>query len=118
MIVSDIEKSLTFYRDLLGLNYVGSNPVWFGTIYRLRFGNSDLKLIDASTTPPNGPSGLTASLGIRYVTFVIKNLDEICDKLSANGIIFEKKPTEIRPGVRIAMALDPDENVVEFVQIS
>ena len=118
VIVSDIEASLAFYRDKLGLDYVDNNSVWFGTLHRLRFGSSDFKLLDPTTLPPAGAIGLEAALGFRYVTFAINNLDEVCDKLLADGITFEKEPFDIRPGVRIAMVQDPDGNVVEFVQRS
>ncbi len=118
VIVGDTEASLAFYRDKLGLEHVGDNPVWFGTLHRLRFGTSDFKLLDPSNPPPAGAVGLEAALGFRYVTFVIENLDEVCDQLRAEGITFEVEPFEIRPGTRIAMVLDPDGNVVEFVQRS
>jgi len=118
LVVGDIQASLTFYRDRLGLAYVGSNPVWFGTLHRLRFGESDFKLIDPTTPPPAGAIGLEAALGLRYVTFVISNLEEVCDRLKKDGTAFEKEPFEIRPGTKIAMVRDPDGNVVEFVQRS
>lgn len=118
VVVGDIQASLAFYRDTLGLPYVGSNAVGFGTLHRLRFGTSDFKLIDPASPAPAGPKGLTACLGLRYVTFVITNLDEVCEKLAALGTTFEIEPVEIRPGVRIAMVHDPDGNVVEFVQLT
>jgi len=118
VVVSDIEASLAFYRDVLGLSYVGSNPLWFGTLHRLRFGKSDFKLIDPSKTPQPAPKGLESTLGFRYVTFVINNLDEICSLLAELKITFVKEAIEIRPGVRIAMVLDPDGNIVEFVELS
>ena len=118
VVVGDIQASLAFYRDTLGLPYVGSNAVGFGTLHRLRFGTSDFKLIDPAGPAPAGPKGLTACLGLRYVTFVITNLDEVCEKLAALGTTFEIEPVEIRPGVRIAMVHDPDGNVVEFVQLT
>ena len=117
VVVGDIEASLAFYRDTLGLTYVGSNAVPFGTLHRLRYGSSDFKLIDPADPVPAGPVGLTSSLGFRYVTFVISNLDEVCDKLAAQGVTFEIEKREVRPGVRIAMVQDPDGNVVEFVQL-
>ena len=46
VIVSDIKASLDFYRDVLGLEFIESVPLWFGTMYRLRFGTSDVKLIE------------------------------------------------------------------------
>jgi catechol 2,3-dioxygenase-like lactoylglutathione lyase family enzyme len=118
VLVSDIQASLHFYQELLGLEFIEKVPVWFGTMYRLRFGTSDFKLIDPSTQPPQGLIGLESQLGFRYVTFVISNLSDVCKELRSKGIAFEVPEKELRPGVRIAMVRDPDGNVVEFVERS
>ena len=118
VIVSDIEASLTFYRDILGLQFVGSVPVWFGTMHRLRFGTSDFKLIEPKVVPPQGAAGLENQRGFRYVTFVVKDLSQLCAELKNKGIEFTLPETQIRPGSRIAMVKDPDGNVVEFVERS
>jgi catechol 2,3-dioxygenase-like lactoylglutathione lyase family enzyme len=118
ILVSDIKASLNFYRDILGLEFVGETPLWFGTMYRLRFGSSDFKLISPNTQPPKGLIGLENQLGFRYVTFVIKNLSKLCKDLQSKGIEFASTEREIRPGVRIAMVKDPDSNIVEFVERS
>ena len=118
VLVSDIKKSLNFYRDLLGLEFVGETPLDIGTMHRLRFGSSDFKLIEPKKVPPRGPIGLTAQLGFRYVTFVVKNLSKVCSDLNSKEIEFVMPEREIRPGVRIAMVKDPDGNIVEFVQRS
>ena len=118
ILVGDIQKSLVFYRDLLGLPFIEERPVWFGTMHRLRFGTSDFKLIAPKMNPPKGAVGLENQLGFRYVTFVIKNLDSVCADLKAKGVEFTFEPKEIRPGTRIAMVKDPDGNIVEFVERS
>lgn len=118
ILVSDIKASLNFYQNILGLEFIGSNPVWFGTLHRLRFGTSDFKLVDPKTVPPRGAAGLEKQLGFRYVTFVIKNLTELCVDLKGKGIEFALPETQIRPGTRIAMVKDPDGNIVEFVERS
>jgi len=118
IIVSDIKASLNFYQNILGLEFVGITPVWFGTMHRLRFGTSDFKLIEPKTVPPQGIIGLENQLGFRYVTFVIKNISQVCSLLKNKGIEFTLPETEIRPGVRIAMVKDPDGNIVEFVERS
>lgn len=118
ILVSDIKASLEFYQNTLGLEFVGTNPLWFGTMHRLRFGSSDFKLIDPKVAPPAGASGLDKQLGFRYVTFVIGNLSEVCSELKAKGVEFTVPEREIRPGVRIAMVKDPDGNIVEFVERS
>jgi catechol 2,3-dioxygenase-like lactoylglutathione lyase family enzyme len=118
ILVSDIKASLNFYQNILGLEFVGITPVWFGTMHRLRFGTSDFKLIDPKTVPPKGIIGLEKQLGFRYVTFVIKNLTELCAELKGKGIEFTLPETQVRPGVRVAMVKDPDGNIVEFVERS
>jgi hypothetical protein len=81
------------------------------------FGTSDFKLILPNKMPEKGKVGLTSQLGLRYVTFVIENLTEVCDQLKTKGVEFAMDVTELRPGVTIAMVKDPDENIVEFVQL-
>ena len=118
VIVSDIKASLNFYQNILGLEFVGTVPLWFGTMHRLRFGTSDFKLIEPKAIPPRGAIGLEKQLGFRYVTFVIENLSELCHDLQKSGIEFTLPEKEIRPGIRIAMVKDPDGNIVEFVELS
>jgi len=116
VIVSDIKAGLNFYQNILGLEFVETVPLWFGSMYRLRFGTSDFKLIEPKAVPPQGAIGLENQLGFRYVTFVIQNLSELCSHLRNIGIEFTLPEKEIRPGVRIAMVKDPDGNIVEFVE--
>ncbi len=118
IIVSDIQASLNFYQHTLGLQFVGITPVWFGTMHRLRFGTSDFKLIEPKKVPPKGEIGLEKQVGFRYVTFLVKNLSELCSELKGKGVEFALAEREIRPGTRIAMVKDPDGNIVEFVERS
>ncbi len=116
IIVSDIKRSLDFYQGLLGLEFVEKVPIPFGTLHRLRFGSSDVKLVDPKTVPPKGAAGLDSQLGFRYLTFAIRNLTGLCNDLKAAGIEIVIPETEIRPGIWIAMVKDPDGNVVEFLE--
>jgi len=118
ILVSDIKASLNFYQNTLGLKFVEQILSGFGTMYRLRFGNSDFKLIDPRSRPQGGPIGIENQLGFRYVTFVVKNLSKLCTELQSKGIEFVVTEKEARPGVRIAMVKDPDGNIVEFVERS
>ena len=116
IVVKDIKKSLRFYQDLLGLKKIEELPLWFGTMHRLGFGESFVKLIDPKKVPAGGKVGLDQELGFRYLTFQIANIDEVCQACEKAGVAFELPKKELRPGVRIAMVRDPDGNVVEFVQ--
>jgi len=114
--VSDINASLKFNQETLGLNKEGELDLPFGKMHRLSYGKSFFKLIDPKELPPKGPAGLTGQLGFRYVTFPVTNISEICETLKEKGVKFTFPETELMPGVRIAMVQDPDGNNVEFVQ--
>lgn len=116
IVVKNIAASLTFYQDVLGLTKIEELPTPFGKIHRLAFGNSFVKLMDAKKVPEGGPLGLTAQLGIRYLTFQVVNIDEVCAGCEKAGAFFEFPLQELMPGVKVAMVRDPDGNVVEFVQ--
>lgn len=57
VIARDIKASLHFYQKLLGLEFVDTMPLWFGTMHRLRFGESDFKIIEPKEVPPVGSLG-------------------------------------------------------------
>ncbi len=116
VIVSDIEKSLAFYRDLLGLEKTQEMPTPLGTIHRLAYGQTDLKLVEVKKTPGAGKIGLDQQLGFRYITFRVSNLSEVCDRMRTENIEFTIPQSEIIPDVHIAMVKDPDGNIVEFVE--
>jgi catechol 2,3-dioxygenase-like lactoylglutathione lyase family enzyme len=116
LFVSNIKASLDFYQGLLGLEKTEELQTPFGTLHRLHFGNSDVKLIDPKEVPPGGAIGIDKQLGIRYLTFVIKDLTGLCEGLRGKGVEFTIPETEFRPGTKIAMVKDPDGNIVEFVE--
>lgn len=116
IIVRDIAASLAFYCDRLGLEKVQEMSVGFGTMHRLAFGDSFIKLVDPKQVPAAGAHGLASALGFRYITFQVGNIDALCDELGAAGIEFVMPRQEFMPGLTIAMVNDPDGNIVEFVQ--
>jgi catechol 2,3-dioxygenase-like lactoylglutathione lyase family enzyme len=118
LVVKDINKSLAFYVNQLGLQKIGEMPTPFGQLHRLSFGDSFVKLIDPKEAPPAGALGLTKSLGFRYLTFQVTNIVEVCAECEKAGVPFELPKQELMPGLTIAMLRDPDGNVVELVERS
>jgi catechol 2,3-dioxygenase-like lactoylglutathione lyase family enzyme len=120
IVVSDLDRSLHFYRDLLGLHHEGSNPVpGVGTMQRLWAAESMIKLIapDESASQPVVGGGLRAgALGLRYFTFSVVELDELMAELEQHGVPVVRAVTEMTGGVRIAIVEDPDGNHVEFLE--
>jgi hypothetical protein len=83
---------------------------------RLRVGTRDVKLIAPTHRPRPGPIGSDQSLGLRYLTGVVTNLDEVIQKLEAEPRAFTRPKPTIRPGTTMAMVQDPDGTMVECVE--
>jgi len=115
--VSDIRKSLAFYHGTLGLEKTQEVQTPFGTVHRLRYGTSVVKLMDPKQVPPPGPIGLEKQLGMRCLSFVIRDLSGVCTVLKEKGVEFTMPETQVLPDRRIAMVKDPDGNIIEFVEL-
>jgi catechol 2,3-dioxygenase-like lactoylglutathione lyase family enzyme len=119
IVVSDPDRALAFYRDLLGLELVGEMPMPGGArMYRMQCGTTVLKLVHHQTPPPAvaPPGGIPGATGYRYFTMSVSNLQEMTDACAAAGYTVAWPITEIRPGISISMVEDPDGNWVEFLQ--
>lgn len=118
IVTADTERMLAFYRDVLGFDPL--EPVvfpGFGSIQRLAVGQSILRLFAPDKAPP--PSGgandsIYAATGIRYITLVMDNIDEVVDACREFGAKVPSPVREIRPGVRAATVQDPDGNWIEM----
>ena len=121
IVITDSDRSLAFYRDTLGLDHTADTPSpGGGTMHRLMCGDTMIKLVKHPKNPEAtaAPGGLVGASGIRYFTISCSNLEEMVQTCEAAGAPIPVPPTEIRPGVTIAMVEDPDGNWVEFLQLS
>jgi catechol 2,3-dioxygenase-like lactoylglutathione lyase family enzyme len=122
IVITDSERSLAFYRDLLGFEHVADTPMPIaggGTMHRLNCGDTLVKLVKLNKDPErDGSGGIPGATGLRYFTMIVSNLEEIVEQCKAADVAIAVPLTEIRPGVSIAIVEDPDRNWVEFVQQS
>lgn len=122
IVISDSEKSLAFYRDLLGMEHVADTPMPIaggGTMHRLNCGDTLIKLVKLNTDPEkDGSGGIPAATGMRYFTMIVSNLADVMSECEAAGVNVAVPITEVRAGVTIGMVEDPDGNWVEFVENS
>jgi glyoxylase I family protein len=119
IVIHDPEASLKFYRDTLGFQDAGSNPMpgGGGTMYRLMCGTSMIKLVHPEkegASPARG--GIAGGFGYRYWTMSVSNLEALTAAIGEAGYKIRVAPTEIRPGTSISIVEDPDGNWVEFLQ--
>lgn len=123
IVITDSDKSLAFYRDLLGMDHEADVPMPVGgggTMHRLRCGDTLVKLVKLDAVPDARPpgGGITDATGYRYFTIHANNLEEMMDGCAEAGVPVVIPTSEVRPGVTIGMVEDPDGNIVEFVRYS
>ena len=119
IVVNDIAESMAFYRDVLGLEHRSEFTLEFGTVYRLHFGESVVKLIDLHTKPAKPPAGtFIDGMGIRYITFPVADIQTTFARCETSGAPVDLAPVERLPGLWAALVRDPDGNSIEFTQLA
>ena len=137
--VSDLERSIAFYRDVLGLEVVSQ---WDNArpYVRTVVGFPDAELRIALLRLPGGaaPSGhhlelleyrsprgvrgdaRTCNPGNAHVAFMVEDLDRAHAELCAKGVRFKSAPVEVdygrNKGAKVVYFLDPDDITLELVQ--
>jgi lactoylglutathione lyase len=103
--VSDMNRSVAFYRDLLGLKLRFQSPGWtefdMGTTTFALHGAMPAAGVRIQSEEPIAG---TASIG-----FGVENVDRSYQELKARGVQFVMPPTDRdAEGIRLAILLDPD----------
>jgi catechol 2,3-dioxygenase-like lactoylglutathione lyase family enzyme len=116
VVVADLDATLPFYRDLLGLEEVGRRTTGWGTMVELAFGETVLRLLQPPTAPEPlpAPTAVNARAGIRYLTFPVSDFDATVAACTAAGTTFALEP-KTAGAVRFAIVADPEGNLVEFL---
>ena len=113
--VSDMERSVRFYRDTLGLALRFQTPDWseFDT------GGTTLALHNGAKEHPAGrQSDGEPQAGSCSIGFQLEDLDATVKLLEAKGVRFLMPPTErVTEGIRLAIAADPDGLAISFAQV-
>jgi lactoylglutathione lyase len=103
--VSDMGRSVTFYKEALGLKLRSESPEWTefdagDAIVALHGGGAERETQKGSETVYAG----TCALG-----FYVKDLDKSFRELRSKGVTFTMRPSVRRgEGIKLAVCLDPD----------
>lgn len=133
LVCSDLNRSLDFYKNIIGMTETGGFEVdgQFGTdsglsdgkpfsVKTLKLDNTPtattLKLACCSDTTAVKPAYVTDSPGVRYLTFEVKSTKSIKEQLQKNGIrILGKGPVDMGDNQELLLVQDPDGVFVEII---
>ena len=115
VIVSDMARSVEFYRDTLGIPLKFESPEWteFATE------TTTLALHGGGVPQPHsGPPSGGKPAGSCSIGFNVEDLDQTFAELKAKGVRFVMPPTEQpNEGIKLAVAIDPDGLGISFAQM-
>src|SRR6476659_3896224 len=115
IIVSDMKRSVEFYRDKLGIPLKFESPEWteFAT------GTTTLALHGGGVAREYHDTGDQSKVaGACSIGFNVNDVDKTYEELKAKGIKFVMPPTQREgEGIRLAVAIDPDGLPVSFAQM-
>jgi catechol 2,3-dioxygenase-like lactoylglutathione lyase family enzyme len=119
--VSDVDKSLAFYRDLLGFPVLGRlfYPNKVGLVIDfLDIGNNGILEIFSFKAPTKPTEWIPndLQLGMRHSAYKVKSVDATTARLKDAGVEFTLEPLNATGGVRIAFFKDPDGTLLEIVE--
>lgn len=133
LVCSDLNKSLDFYKNIVGMTETGGFDVdaQFGSDSGLSDGKpfkvrtlklldkpnvTTLKLACCSDTTAIKPKYVTDTPGVRYLTFEVKSTKDIKARLAKNGIVLlGKSPVSMGDNLELILVQDPDGVFVEII---
>jgi catechol 2,3-dioxygenase-like lactoylglutathione lyase family enzyme len=136
--VKDLEASIRFYHDILGLEFSNEPSPWFegeglekgvgvpGAVLRqvsLLLGDTTVELLEYKA-PPSGTSGpiTSNSFGASHIAFQVEDIHATKAELEAKGITFYSDVNVVDEGVlagwRWVYFEDPDGYPLELVQVA
>jgi catechol 2,3-dioxygenase-like lactoylglutathione lyase family enzyme len=133
IVVSRMEKSLWFYRDLLGMevwqDFEGSGPfiesltavpgarIWMIKL-RSKTGGS-IELLQYLNCPQEvRPRARSCDVGCNHVALEVDDLDSLHGRLREEGIEFHAPPAvDPTGGFKVAYCRDPEGVILELVEV-
>lgn len=113
--VKNIEKSLKFYQELLGLKLTRTLDLDDCKLYYLtdEITGVDIELTHNFETPENG---YEKGSQFGHFAFEIPSMEEFTKKLLDFGLKYSIEPFEIKKGLKIAFFEDPDGREIEVIE--
>jgi lactoylglutathione lyase len=115
VVVSDMRRSVEFYRDRLGLPLKFESPDWT----EFQTGTTTLALHGGGEPRPRaaGAGEEKKTAGSCSFGFSVSDLSATYDALRSRGVSFAMPPRDREgEGIRLAIALDPDGLPISFAE--
>jgi catechol 2,3-dioxygenase-like lactoylglutathione lyase family enzyme len=131
MSVSSLDRSLAFYRDLLGMEIVGQGPFGGeqyetilglsgarGRVALLRSGDLQIELFEFAHPAPASQNRQrpVCDHGISHFCVEVTDIDRLYESWLSAGVYFHCPPLTFFGTVKATYGRDPDGNVFELIE--
>ncbi len=114
VIVSDMTRSIEFYRDKLGIPLKFQSPDWT----EFQTGSTTLALHGGGVLQAAAGGDHSKYAGTCSIGFNVEDVDRTYEELKAKGINFVMPPTQREgEGIKLAVCVDPDGLPISFAQM-
>ena len=132
IICKDIQKSLVFYKDYLGLrviqdfwddsDYINEiTGIKEANIHMIKLKADDgtiVELVDYTTHPTNLLEQEIYNVGVCHIAFQVYDIEKAYDVLSEKGVNFLSKPILSSEGIaKVCFCMDPNNIRIELVEM-
>ena len=119
--VSDIDKSISFYTEILGLKLLFKqlDEVHHEIFAFLELDGGNLELLqalDKDNEPTFFKKHEIKQPYCPHIAIKTENMEKLISKLESKRVTIIKGPLEIPGKVKWVYVSDPDSNIIEFVQ--
>ena len=112
--VSDMDKSISFYKNILGMKVVEQKTSPRGSrLVFLKFPDMDCEL-ELCSFPDSGNVYVPEDLV--HLAFEVDDLERCMEKLKLGGVPITEGPIESSNGTRFIFTEDPDKYEIELIQ--
>jgi methylmalonyl-CoA epimerase len=112
--VADLERSITFYQDTLGLRLQSQDDLSARGLKKalLRAGSGTVELLQYLGQPVPADDGPVA-----HIAFRVTDIDRAWAELKKAGVQLEDEaPRELEGGLKIAFLRGPDQELIELLE--
>ncbi len=104
--VDDLERSLTWYRDVLGFT-VDQKHERGGKLFAVSLRAGDVKILIGQDDGSKGRDRVKGE-GFSMMITTDQNIDELASRIKAHGVTVDTEPSDTPWGMRMFRLRDPD----------
>jgi len=113
--VNDLEKTVKFYKDVLGLEEIRRNKSPRGSELAFLKTSGSEELIEITYFPGSGPVQVQPDL--THLAFEVDNIEEFGKHLASLGLKFSDGPTKSSSGSTFAFIDAPEGYEIELIEM-